>query len=228
MDAGGLHAAYVLHARRYRDSSLILDLLVREHGRISVLSKGALSRRRAEVRLEPLRPLLISARGRGEVLTLVRAEPAGPPLALQGRRLYCALYVNELLTRLTARQDPMPAVFDAYVHTLEALAVQSRAEPVLRRFEVRLLVGLGLGPLLERDAAGQRLAAANRYTYDMEAGPRIAAADAADTVGGQTLLALASGDCVGDDVLREARWLMRRIINHHLDGRPLRSRELFR
>lgn len=228
MGADGLHAAYVLHTRRYGDTSLILDLLVRDQGRVSALSKGALSRRRAGVQLEPLRPLLVSARGRGEVLTLVRAEPAGPPLMLAGRRLYCALYLNELLTRLTARQDPMPVLFDDYVQALEALAKEPQAEPVLRCFEVRLLTDLGLGLSLERDAAGHPLAASVRYTYDIETGPRVAAAAAADTVSGQTLLALGSGAIAGDDVLGEARWLMRRIIGHHLGGRPLRSRELFR
>ena len=223
-----LQPAYVLHTRRYGDSSLIVDLLTRAQGRVTCIAKGALRARRTDVRLEPFQPLLTAFRGRGEVATLVRAEPSAAPLALRGRDLYCGLYLNELLTRLTARQDPAAELFDDYALAIAGLAAGAPNEPVLRRFEVRLLAHLGLGLLLEVDDRGQPIVASSRYTYHMETGPTAALATDPDAVSGQTLLALRSGEFDSDESIRQARQLMRRILHHHLDGRALRSRELFR
>jgi DNA repair protein RecO (recombination protein O) len=228
LDPQGLQAAFVLHTRRYGDSSLIVDLLTRDQGRIGCIAKGALRAHRSEVRFASFQPLLVATRGRGEVATLVRVESAGPPLAVRGRDLYCGLYLNELIVKLTARHDPMPGLFDDYARAIGELAEGSQAEPALRRFEVRLLTHLGLGLSLEVDDKGQPINASNRYNYIMDAGPTVAKAADTGAVNGQALLALGSGDFEDGESMRQARLLMRRIINHHLDGRELRSRELFR
>jgi DNA repair protein RecO (recombination protein O) len=52
--------------------------------------------------------------------------------------------------------------------------------------------------------------------------------DDPEAVLGLTLQALDRGEFADGGTLREARRLMRRILNHRLEGRPLRSRELFR
>ena len=107
-----LQPAYVLHTRRYGDSSLIADLLTRDQGRLACVSKGALRARRPDTRLQSFQPLLVELRGRGEVLTLARAESGSAPLRIEGRKLYCGFYLNELILKLTARQDPSQALFD--------------------------------------------------------------------------------------------------------------------
>jgi DNA repair protein RecO (recombination protein O) len=99
---------------------------------------------------------------------------------------------------------------------------------VLRRFEFQMLGHLGLGLLLEQDSQGQPLEASNRYTYEVQTGAVPSTEGSADSVSGRTLLALREGQFDEPASLREARRLMRRILDHHLDGRPLRSRELFR
>jgi len=223
-----LQPAYVLHTRRYGDSSLIADLLTRDQGRLACMSKGALRARRPDTRLQPFQPLLVELRGRGEVLTLTRAESGSGPLRLDGRRLYCGLYLNELILKLTARQDPCPELFDDYAQAIQGLAGEGSAEPILRRFEVRLLMRLGLGLVLDTDRAGQPIMAGQRYTYDIGSGPGPVAGEPVDSLSGKTLLALQAGEFDDDITLRQARQLMRRIIDYHLDGRPLRSRELFR
>jgi len=228
LDTPTLQAAYVLHARRYGDSSLLLELLTRTQGRLACIAKGALRPRRTDARLQAFQPLLAEVRGRGEVLTLARTEAAGPPQGLTGRSLYCGLYLNELLLKLTARQDPCGGLFDDYERALRDLLATSAVEPVLRRFEVRLLEHLGLGLALELDTQGQPIRADSRYTYDVDSGASPSRGTGAAVVSGATLLALKHGDFTEGDSLLQARALMRRILNHHLDGRPLRSRELFR
>lgn len=228
MDTSGLQPAYVLHTRRYGDTSLLVEFLSREQGRLAAIAKGALRGRQAGGRIEPFWPLLIQLRGRGEVLSVVHSESAGAPLVLRGRDLYCGLYLNELVLKLTARLDACPPLFDDYADALAGLAGQPDPEPVLRRFEASLLANLGLGLSLDRDAHGEPIRPNGKYTYDVDGGARPSRGEGAQTVSGKTLLALRDGVFGDADCLLEARALMRRILNHHLEGRPLRSRELFR
>lgn len=223
-----LQAAYVLHTRRYGDSSLIADLFTREQGRVACIAKGALRARRPSIRIQSFQPLLVELRGRGEVLTLVHAEPEAATLHIRGRYIYCGLYLNELLLKLTARQDTCPALFDDYALAIEGLSMAMSVEPVLRRFEVRLLYHLGLGLALEVDSNGQPIVPDSSYNYTVDSGASLVSGDQPDALSGKTLLSLQSGIFDDEACLREARWLMRRILDRHLDGRPLRSRELFR
>ena len=223
-----LQTIYVLHSRRYGDSSLLVEMFGPDAGRVAGIAKGVLKGRRSGPNWQPFQPLLVELRGRGEVQTVGRCESAGPPLPLQGRAIYCGMYLNELLLRLTARHDPSPGLFTEYVGALERLSGNVPIEPVLRRFEVRLLGHLGLGLSLSRDTQGRPLISDSHYTYDVETGCALCRANEAGAVSGTTLLALASGEFPDADSLREARVLMRRVLNHHLDGKPLVSRELFR
>lgn len=228
METNGLIAAFVLHSRRYRDNSLILEILSREQGRVSCIARGALGSGRRTAAPQPFSPLAVGLRGRGELPTLASAESTGRAMTLSGTRLFCGLYLNELLLHLTIRHDPCEGLFDDYQATLEALHAGAPQEPVLRRFEVRLLAHLGHGLALDVDSRGQPLLADQRYTYDIEQGPVATAAANNGAVFGRTLSALDHGQFPDDDTLREARTLMRRILHHYLEGRPLRSRELFR
>ena len=228
MGAGDLLLAFVLHTRRYRDSSLIVELFTREQGRVPCVAKGVLRRRGGSGPPQPFASLLVGVQGRGEMRTLVSAEPSGPAVDLAGRRLFCGLYLNELLTYLTVRHDPCADLFDDYVSTLRALEESVEEEPVLRRFELGMLRHLGHAPILDEDTRGQPISAESRYTYDLERGPALTDANNPESVRGLTLQALARGEFGDTETLREARRFMRRIINHRLEGRPLRSRELFR
>ena len=102
-----LEAAWVLHRRPYRDSSEIIDLITLDHGRISAVSRGSRSRR-GKLPLEPFQPIHASWAGRGELVTLTGAEPRGAGLRATGRRLLSMFYLNELLLRLTVKQDHQP------------------------------------------------------------------------------------------------------------------------
>ena len=220
--------AYLLHSRRYRDSSLIVDLFCRELGRVSCVARGALRPKSSLPVRHPFQALSVAFQGRGELPTLVRAEALQVPIALSGQRLYCGFYLNELLLKLTVRHDAHPSLFDVYAESLNSLADNSPLEPVLRRFEVRLLEELGLGLTLDHDHEGQPLYADQMYTYSIDAGPAPVTGVHTDALRGDTLLGLRSGEFANDAALREARTLMRKVIDYHLDGKPLHSRTLFR
>ena len=221
-----LQPAFVLHRRPYSNTSLLLEVFLLHEGRMPLLAKGATAGRALGASLlQPFLPLLVSRTGRGEVRTLGRFEAAGPPLPLRGPQLYCGFYVNELMVRLVEREAPHRGLFAAYQDTLRRLVEEDDPEPALRRFEVGLLAELGYGLVLEREAETQAaLDPAGRYDYIIERGPVTAPTG---EVGGSTLLKLADGQALAGDERREARRLLRRVLDHYLGGRPLKSRELF-
>ena len=205
--------AFVLHRRRFRETSLIVEFLSLAHGRVAAVARGALRRRAGLAAvLQPLVRLDVEMRGRGELLTLVKAEPSGPAPALAGERLYSMLYVNELVVRLTAAHDPHPALFALYADTLAALAGAAPLEISLRRFERDLLADIGLGLNLRHEVdSGQPIRPDEDYVYVVDHGPRERrTGDAAGCrVRGATLLALAGEAPWQDAVATEAKRLMR-------------------
>jgi DNA repair protein RecO (recombination protein O) len=229
-------AGYVLHSYPYRETSLILDVFSRDHGRVPLLARGA-RRPRSALRglLMGFQPLEFGWSGSGEVLTLVKAEWVGGQPLLAGRALLVGFYLNELLVNLLPREDAHPELFDAYQDTLQALASGVR-EQDLRRFESVLLRQLGYGLTLDHDADGQALVADRRYRYDIEAGARDAfaapddnnAAESGPVVRGQTLIDMALGDFSDPRSAAEAKRLMRQLIRHYLGGKVLASRSLLR
>jgi DNA repair protein RecO (recombination protein O) len=221
--------ALVLHVSPYRETSLFLDALSEGHGRLRLLAKGARRGRLPLSRLlTPFNTLSLSFTRRGDPPILVGAEQLMPGPTLRGRAMFCGFYVSELVMKLLPLQDACPGVFELCQLTLRQLENHQAEEQTLRFFEVRLLGELGYGPRLDDDDQGQAINAERRYTYDVEQGPSVDLAGKRNTLGGSTLLALARQSQMNQTELSEAKRLMRSIIHYHLNGRPLRSRELFR
>ena len=151
-----LQPAYILHTRNYRDSSLIVDFLTPDHGRVSGVVKGVrASSKSAKQRrslCQPLVPLVISWSGKTDLKTITHLEGRSVPVSLQGPRLFSGLYVNELLTRLLQPQDHHPELYTLYEWVLKGLLEEPLIDVVLRRFEFRLLDELGYGVDLNRDS----------------------------------------------------------------------------
>ncbi|MCL2162033.1 MAG: DNA repair protein RecO [Betaproteobacteria bacterium] len=225
--------AWVLHTLPWRETSLIVEVFTRDHGRIALVAKGA-RRPMSELRgvLMAFQPLLLDFSGGGEVKTLTRGEWRGAQAMLTGRALLCAYYLNELLLKLTAREDSHPALFDAYESAIGALGRGESLPPMLRRFELALLRELGYGVMLDSDGSGQPFRSGEPYLYIIERGPWPCSAEVAREAGegvrvdGQTLVDLAANDLSRAETLHEAGQLLRTLIHHHLGGQPLQSRRV--
>ncbi|NNL94868.1 MAG: DNA repair protein RecO [Xanthomonadales bacterium] len=223
--------SYVLHVRAFRETSLLLEMLSRDHGRIALVARGA-RRPKSRLRgiLQPFRPLLSSWTARSELGTLTVAEQVAAPPALAGESLYCGLYLNELLIRLLHRNDPHADVFERYRSTLAELSSGVSPQPVLRLFEKHLLESVGYGLILDHESGtGLAIHPDARYDYRPGEGPvRLASATpvGSNTVSGNALQALDS-EQLDEHVLPELRSLMRRIIGYHLGDKPLVSAALF-
>lgn len=225
---------FVLHTSPFKETSVVAELFTPDYGRIAVIARGA--RRPASALrglVQPFTPLLLSWFGKAELKTLHGAEWSGGLPALQGRALMCGFYLNELLLRLLARNDPHAALFDTYRRALVALGDARDIygfESILRRFEKALLAEIGYAPTFDVEAAsGRRVDAAARYTFQPERGPAPAAAGHEGiAVSGKTLVDLASGRFDDRATLAQAKPLMRALIDHYLAGKPLYTRRLLR
>ena len=224
--------AFVLHSHPFRETSLLLDVYSRSHGRLAIVARGA-RRPRSALRgvLMNFQPLRLSWFGKGEVRTLHAAEWQGGQPYLQGTALMCGFYLNELLINLLARDDPHQQLFDYYRATLYRLAHESDHAATLRCFEKHLLQELGYALELEKEAvSGKPIEAGARYRYLVETG---ALPDDGDdrngmSVDGSTLLAMAQDDYSDPVAAQQSKQLMRMLLNHHLGGRVLHTRELIK
>ncbi|MCC1495610.1 DNA repair protein RecO [Alcanivorax sp. 1008] len=212
---------WVLHRRPYRNTSVIVDLLSADSGRVAAIARGG----QRQPLLQPFRPLWVEWRGRGELRSLGAIEPAGVAFALQGEALYCGLYLNEMLVRLLHRDDAHPELQEVYAATLAALAAKELpVDIILRHFELRLLDLIGYGLSLDQDANGQPLLSGLRYRLSPGQGLLL---DVSGPFSGEILNDIAAGHW-HDEARRLARDLMREALSPHLGGRPLVSRSLFR
>ncbi len=218
--------AFVLHRRPYRETSLLLELITPDHGRLGAVARGARApKSRLRGHLQPFLPLHCDWVARGELATLTGAEAQGPPLLLRPPATLYGLYLNELLLRLLPRRDPQPDLFQRYAHTLAHLA-GPEPEAALRLFERDLLALLGYALELRRDHRGAPIDPQAHYRYDGHA-PRASAADDPEAIPGAVLLALAEGRLEAAH-LPHAKRLTRARLAPLLGSRPLESRRLFR
>lgn len=221
---------WVLHRRAWRESSLLIELFSRDHGRVGVVARGARGARSAWRGLaEPFVPLVAGWNRRGEMGTLTALEAVDDRRRLVGRALWCGLYANELLLKLLARDDALAGLFESYDCLLSGLAQGQPASGLLRRFEMALLQTIGVAPDLSIDAdTGVSIEPARLYHLKPETGLVRTEARSKDVFSGRAALVV-TGQLEPDrDSAREARDLTRLLIDHQLDGRVLKTRELFR
>ena len=242
-EAGTLEPAYILHARNYRDTSLILDLFTRDSGRYSVVSKGVRSpKSKIRNRLQPFSPLLIASVGRGELKTSTTIDFPEKPFGLTGKALMLGLYVNELLYRLLDRFEPITGLYQGYENLLSELVLpehsivgqapskQSSVDEVLaiRRFELCLLQELGYGINFDYDSRdGQPIAADQDYRFVVHEGFHAIREPQGETFPGVEVLRIATGDLERVDSRRLLN-LTRLSLAELLGDKPLKSRSLFK
>lgn len=217
-----LEPGYVLNARPYSDSSLLVEVFTREHGRIGLIAKGARGpKSKTRALLQALQPLLLSWTQSGELGGLTGVEAAAAPLPISGERVFYGWYVNELLLKLTQRQDPHPILFETYALTLAQLG-GADAERALRIFEKRLLEELGYGLQLPDD-----LEPTQHYRYDWAEGP-VPVGEAKGTFLGAHLIALADETLETPAAQLDARRLLKTAIAHQLNGKTLETPAMLR
>lgn len=232
--------AYILHGRDYQESSLIIELFTRKHGRLSAIAKGVRRpKSKSRAWLQPFVPILVSCAGRGELLALKESESTAPPHFLQGQALISGFYLNELLMRLMSRFDPHPEFFQIYHETLSLLEkhvthLTSNLQKILRLFEKSLLKAIGYELQLTREVeSGHPLDPNLEYFFHPERGPTRVRQSASSQLkenvfSGTSLLAIAEENLEDHQILQDAKRLMRNALKLHLGDRRIESRRLIK
>ncbi|MCG6235097.1 DNA repair protein RecO [Vibrio furnissii] len=226
----GLQRCFVLHRRPYSETSLILDVFSEEYGRLTLLAKGARSKRsNLKGALQPFTPLLLKWSGNSSMKTLRQAEAISLGLPLTGIHLYSAMYVNELVGRVLAPEVPSPGLFHDYLFVLTELAQSDNPEPPLRRFELALLSSLGYGvDFLHCAGTGEPVDPAMTYRYREQKGFIASVRRDNLTFLGNELIAISERRFTTKEQLQAAKRFTRIALKPYLGGKPLKSRELFR
>lgn len=227
-----LTACFILHSRSYLESSLILDIFSREHGRLHLIAKGA-KREKSPFSglLQPYQRLLMAWRGKSELMTLIDVEADIEAYELSDARTIAGFYVNELLVRLLHQHEPHPELFDLYNNAIFDLSVTKPVDAILRIFEKGLLESLGYGLMLDQDVDdGLAIEAGKKYYYLFDSGPMKQTPLTGNyiEITGNSLLALEQGSLQNKTELEESKRLMRFILQSHLGTKPLASRALYK
>ena len=232
--------AFVLLNRPYSESSWIVELVSRDHGRLAVIAKGA---RRLKSKLKgvlmPFQPLLVSWTGKGEVPTLTSAEIDQEKYDflnhdLRGEALVCGFYCNELMSNLMHRHDPHATLFQHYERVIRELAVLTGSREfskLLREFETELIREVGYGvDFLHQAGSNNAINDEAYYYYAKGKGFVSCSAQHPKAYTGRVISSLHKNEAshiINESDSGQAKALMRDILSQTMGYRAVVSRDLF-
>jgi len=222
-----LEQAFCMHARRYKESSRIVEMLTPIHGLVSCVGHGSRNKNAGADLL--FTPLLISWSGKGDLYSLTHVECVSAKQVTTPKVSIMGMYLNELILKLVPKSSPSKEIFDLYQNVIHLLENGGSQEKVLRLFEIELLELVGHGLSLDQEIDHETpISEEGFYRYDVGMGPsKIQHENSAwNVVKGSTLLGLQSPLSMDASCLSEAKRLMRGVINWHLGNKPLHSREI--
>jgi DNA repair protein RecO (recombination protein O) len=247
----GNQTAFVLHHFPYKNNSLIIYFFLPGQGKVSAIARGIRQSKKNEMSsIQPFQELKVSLQGKSDLLFLKNVDIVSQVWNLQGKSLYCAYYLNELLLRLLPAYTDCRDIFYLYAESLGLLLHPEHTESVvrvsetitstdnnislekpLRYFELKLLEFLGYGLNLVIDVdRGETVLADKRYYYDINAGPSLNQHSAARLipVNGQTLINMSRLQFNDKQTLQQSKQLLKCALSTHLGSKSLKSREMFR
>lgn len=227
--------AWLIHLRPYRESSLILEFMTRDFGRVSAVSRGARRRRKGSLLPMQFVPLKISWLGMGALKTITSIESDGHGYRLLGDQLAGGLYLNELLMRALRPLDAHERVYAEYSDALASLASDRGLHIPLRHFESCLLGEMGYAISFTECLDGTSIVADGRYRLESPGGflegsllEGITGDASDDLYPGWRLLEIGQGDLGSAMNRRLARQIFQHALMPHIGNRPLQSRRLLR
>ena len=229
--------AFVLHYYSYRDNSLIVNFFISDFGKVSAVARGIKNSRKNQFSLlQPFQKLNLSLSGKSDLLTLKSIEQTQQQWQLNGKALYCAFYINELLLRLLPSHTDCHLIFELYQQIIDLLVQNNDEHPVhfevpLRIFELKFLEFLGYGLNISNEIhTGQSIDEHRIYYYLMHSGPSATIPEHDDflIISGRTLIDLTNNQFDRAETLQESKQLLKWALSEQLGNKPLKSREMFK
>ncbi|MCP3688394.1 MAG: DNA repair protein RecO [Gammaproteobacteria bacterium] len=216
--------AYILHRRDWQNSSLIIDLMTLEYGRISLLAKGGKGSKSSGL-YQPFCRLMVGWSGRHDLKTLTAIE--GKPIQIDEQLYLPLLYVNELLVSFLPQLESSPELFASYGDLLESICLAD-IEQNLREFERAAMQILGYLPDMAFEAgSGEPLDAGQYYQFLANSGFLRCDRDEGNAIHGGVIIDWNNRRFDNCEVLRVAKSVMRCIIDFNLQGKRLKSRDIY-
>lgn len=217
--------AFVLHARAWRETSFIVEVLTQDYGRLALVARGMTGAKKHNQRaaLQPMQYIRLDYQLKGEMASMQQVETLDVAPRLQGDYLLATFYIHELLLKILPRQDAANDVFELYRETRNRLAAQESLAWTLRRFERDLLQAIGVGFAFDIAHDGQACDPAARYRLDVEHGPVRDNRHSPGSISGAALIALANDEIPVSDQLQELRGALRGLIKEQLGNIELKS-----
>ncbi len=220
-----LTPAFLIHRRTFQGSSLLLDFIIRDFGKTRLVARSG---RKNKTSFQMFQRLNISYKGRGELKYLTHWEINDKPRRFLGNDLVLGLYVNELLSRLLPDNEAHQKLFDEYYSFIDNISDQAKSEKEfsLRMFENLLLEDIGYGLEFKVDSLGNKIEPNLCYRFDGYEGLIVSENG---KISGKTLHQLDSRFDYkpNSNQLAALKKLNRVRLQTLLDGKPLKSRELF-
>lgn len=223
------HNIYILHTYPFKETSLIVEALSENFGRISLLAKGA-RRPRSLLRgyLQPFQMIQATWSNVSDLKTLYHVEWNSKYLGLKNQALICGFYMNELIMKLLPKDEPSNDFFHFYHKQLEELSLNTGYESLLRLFELKLLEELGYKVKLDEDENGNPINPKKFYYYEAEYGASLPDASTNGVkIIGQTLMDMHNNDYSHLNTLKESKLLMRYLMRFYTGHDLVKSKELF-
>ncbi len=223
-----LEPAFILHTRPYRETSMLVYALTKQHGIMHLISRGA--KKKGNNVLQPFVKMYLSWSGRGELVTLSKAELEYSRYTRSFRAHVQCFYLHELILRLMPKMSPAPELFHMYEYTLDAMIKYPLREEVLRAFELQLLNIIGHPLQLKFDYQDdQKITPEQHYCYEPDVGPSKCPAGRKqwNVISGELIHALDKND-VSKELLPQAKVFLRGLLQHYLRGKPLMTRQLLK
>lgn len=215
---------FLLHRREWQNTSLILDVFSLDYGRVSLLAKGA-RKGSSQALYQPFTLLTLGWSGRHELKTLTAIE--GHSALVDEQNYLSLLYINELIVAFLPPQDPSVEIFNRYLELLNQ-AVDIIDESSLREFELGMLKTLGYFPDTAEDAqSGEPIQARQFYRFHINSGFIACEGSTRDSVCGQVVIDWNSKQYRDAGVRRLAKSVLRSTIDFNLDGKALKSRDVY-
>lgn len=218
--------AWVIHKYWSGDTSARIVFFTENHGLVTCLYKGGRTPKKQSL-VQAFMPLWLAMDVRGDMHYVRTLEATRDAMPLMGDALFAGLYINELVYRVLQPSDPSPTLYAVYVqalHSLVQITHRLALEAVLRHFEWALLTASGYQISLTHEAKTANPIDANQ-TYIFVAGEGFILAEKGFS--GTAILALAQNELNDAYVLNVAKHIMRRAIDHLLDGQVIQARSLY-
>jgi len=195
-----------------------------DFGRLSLLAKGGKNSKHRGL-FQPFNKLMVSWSGRHELKTLTSVDGCAVPV---DERLYLPLlYANELIESFLPKFESSPELFALYGELLTHINAEN-TEASLREFERSTMGILGYLPDLGVEAnSGLPISCDSYYLFQATTGFIVCESKQQNAIDGVKIIAWNEKQYKDKAVCQMAKSIMRCVIDFNLQGKKLKSRDIY-